>query len=144
MFSVEFGKIYRIFLISSVSELFGNSSRINFFRVRPVFPFGPSITIRLTTYAVGHPRPPILMIQPFFFFFFFFFSVIIRCKLNRALSQIITEGSICFVKVAQKNHKVNNRLRNLNISLPRYLIIVFAQTRHAFKIHSFYLKVMYL
>ena len=33
MFSVEFGKIYRIFLISSVSELFGNSSRINFFRV---------------------------------------------------------------------------------------------------------------
>ena len=33
MFSVEFGKIYRIFLISSVSELFGNSSWINFFRV---------------------------------------------------------------------------------------------------------------
>ena len=33
MFSVEFGKIYRIFLISSVSELFDNSSRINFFRV---------------------------------------------------------------------------------------------------------------
>ena len=33
MFSVEFGTIYRIFLISSVSELFGNSSRINFFRV---------------------------------------------------------------------------------------------------------------
>ena len=30
MFSVEFGKIYRIFLISSVSELFGSSSRINF------------------------------------------------------------------------------------------------------------------
>ena len=33
MFSVEFGKIYRIFLISSVSELFGHSSWINFFRV---------------------------------------------------------------------------------------------------------------
>ena len=33
MVSVEFRKIYRIFLISSVSELFGNSSRINFFRV---------------------------------------------------------------------------------------------------------------
>ena len=33
MLSVEFGKIYRIFLISSVSELFGNSTRINFFRV---------------------------------------------------------------------------------------------------------------
>ena len=33
MFSVEFGKIYRIFLISSVSELFSNSSRINFFLV---------------------------------------------------------------------------------------------------------------
>ena len=32
MFSVEFGKIYRIFLIPSVSELFGNSSWINFFR----------------------------------------------------------------------------------------------------------------
>ena len=26
MFSLEFGKIYRIFLISSVSKLFGNSS----------------------------------------------------------------------------------------------------------------------
>ena len=34
MFSVEFDKIYRVFLISSVSELFGNSLRINFFRVR--------------------------------------------------------------------------------------------------------------
>ena len=34
MFSVEFGNIYRIFLISSISELFGNSSRINFFRVQ--------------------------------------------------------------------------------------------------------------
>ena len=33
MFAVEFDKIYRIFLISSVSELFGNSSRTNFFRV---------------------------------------------------------------------------------------------------------------
>ena len=33
MFSVEFGKINRIFLIFSVSELFGNSSWINFFRV---------------------------------------------------------------------------------------------------------------
>ena len=33
MFTIEFGKIYRILLISSVSELFGNSSRIHFFRV---------------------------------------------------------------------------------------------------------------
>ena len=31
MFSLEFGKIYQIFLISSVSELFGKSSRTNFF-----------------------------------------------------------------------------------------------------------------
>ena len=36
MFSVEFGKIYRIFLISSVSELFGNFSWINFFRVENI------------------------------------------------------------------------------------------------------------
>ena len=33
MFTVEFGKIYRIFLVSSVSELFGNSSRKKFVRV---------------------------------------------------------------------------------------------------------------
>ena len=32
--TVEFGKIYWTFLISSISELFNNSSRTNFFRVR--------------------------------------------------------------------------------------------------------------
>ena len=33
MFSIELGKIYWIFLISSVCELFSNSLRVNFFRV---------------------------------------------------------------------------------------------------------------
>ena len=47
MFSVEFGKIYRIFFISSVSELFGNSSRINFFRVSSQ----PGISLRALTSA---------------------------------------------------------------------------------------------
>ena len=34
--TVEFGKIYRIFLISSVSELFGNSLGTTFFRVKKI------------------------------------------------------------------------------------------------------------
>ena len=45
MFSVEFGKIYRIFFISSVSELFGNSSRIHFFRVDGEQKFTPEVCI---------------------------------------------------------------------------------------------------
>ena len=37
-FTVKFGKIYRIFLISLVPELLGNSSRTNFSRVHALWP----------------------------------------------------------------------------------------------------------
>ena len=37
MFTVEFGEIFQIFRISSVSELVGNSVRTKFFRVGTAF-----------------------------------------------------------------------------------------------------------